>query len=690
MSPEQAEGKPVDHRSDIFSLGVMLYEMATGERPFKGESHVSTLSSVLRDTPRPITEINPGLPRDLAKIIRRVLTKDPEQRVQSAKDLRIELEELKQDLDSGELAAAVAPASMGRNAAGVPWKWVGAIAVVGAIGWFAVWWLRPGQAGSAPLDVTFTQLTSGAGVETTPSLSPDGKWIVYSSRGDIQLQSVGGQVPINLTKDEPAGDSQPAFSPDGELIAFRSGRGGGGLFVMTRTGESVRRLTDRGFHPAWTPDGRSVVFSTATTLDPEGRTTVSEGWKVDVATGQSTLITAGDFIQPAVSPNGHRIAYWALPVTTSTPLQFSGNNRDLWTMRLDGTDAVRVTDDAATDWSPVWSPDGRLLYFASDRGGSMNLWRVSIDEASGQVHGQPEAVTTPSPWLGLVTRSGDGRLFAYTAYAFTRNIARMAFDAGRGIATGPEVAITSGTLDWARPEPSPDGSSVVMTSYHRQEDISVARADGSGRRNLTNDVDKDRVPHWSPDGRQIAFYSNRSGGFSVWTINADGSGLRQRVSMPSTLVYPVWSPEGSRIVASQLASRRTFVFALKDQAVSEPIETLPPHPDPDDGFAAWSWSPDGRQLAGVGRSSVWVYAFDTRTYTEIVRGGTPVWLSDGRRLVYVSGGRLHLVDTVTKVSREILAREGETLGDPSLTRDDRQLYFTHATTGADIWLMTVK
>jgi Tol biopolymer transport system component len=131
------------------------------------------------------------------------------------------------------------------------------------------------------------------------------------------------------------------------------------------------------------------------------------------------------------------------------------------------------------------------------------------------------------------------------------------------------------------------------------------------------------------------------------------------------------------------------VFALRDEVVSEPVETLPPVPDPTLAFSASSWSPDGRKVAGH-TNSIWVYSFDTKTYSRIADGTWPVWLGDSRRLVYMYGGRLFLVDTVAPQPREILARPGEVLGDPSLTRDGRQLYFTHATTGADIWLMTFK
>jgi len=716
MSPEQAEGKAVDHRSDIFSLGVMLYEMSTGERPFKGDSNVSTLSAILRDTPRSVTEINPGMPRDLGKVIRRALAKDPEQRYQSAKDLRNELRELKQELESGELLTPAAIAAMGAAAVSRARRRVNVISLWGGAGIVAigtavtVWILmssrQGGQPASAPLQVTFTQVTSAAGIETTPSLSPDGKWVVYSNAvgggaSNIFLQSAGklsGQAPFNLTKDQPdqpANNSEPAFSPDGESIAFRSSRGGGGIFVMDRTGGGVKRLTDGGHDPAWTPDGRFVIYSTDGVTDPDGRNAVSEGWKVDVETLKTTQLTAGDFIQPAVSPHQQRIAYWALPVSTDAPLRITGGNRDVWTMRLDGSQPVRVTDRSfAMNWSPVWSRDGRFVFFASDRGGSMNLWRVAIDEASGKVLGQPEAITTPSQWIGLLALSGDGHRLAYAAYDFSCNIARVPFDPVQEKVVGPPEDITTGTLCWSQPDPSPDGTRVVFTSFHRQEDLYLARMDASGgwkASQLTSDPAKDRGPRWSPDGKQIAYYSNRGDEYALWTIDPDGSRARARVAMRGAAqLFPVWSPDGARFVSADLDAKLNYVFALNDTVASAPMETLPHLPDANMAFTPRSWSTDGRRIAGSAGGSVWVYSFDTKAFTPVTPGGQPAWLADGKRLVYSAARRLRLVDTATKQLHEIYAIPGETLLSPGLTKDNRFLYYQHATTGADIWVMTIK
>jgi len=376
MSPEQAEGKSVDHRSDIFSVGIILYEMVTGQRPFRGDTTASILSSIIKDTPTSVTELNQALPRDLGKIIRRCLVKDPEDRLQAAKDLRNELRELKQEVDSGDVLEGI-PAAKSKNR----WPVLAAVAaLVLVVGVVVGYLLRPGEVAEvttgSPIAGTFTQLTSQPGEESEPGLSPDGESFVYGSGAsgnwDIYLQRVGGERSFNLTENSPDDDWAPAFSPDGKEIAFVSERLGGGIFIMGATGENVRRLTDVGFAPAWSPDGSEVACAEDYGAPLSRYILPSKLWAVHVTSGEKRLITEGDAVQPSWSPHGHRIAYWGLPKR--------GGQRDIWTIPSQGGEAVPVTGGPALDWSPVWSPDGKFLYFLSNRGGTAGLWRVAIDE----------------------------------------------------------------------------------------------------------------------------------------------------------------------------------------------------------------------------------------------------------------------------------------------------------------------
>ena len=538
MSPEQAEGRDVDHRTDIFALGVTLFEMSTGRLPFPGKSAASVISAIIRDTPPSITDVNPRMPPELARIVRRCLTKDVDRRYQSALDVRNDLEELQQQLNTGELKATT------RRSV---WPWAGAAAAAALVALAVVGVLRSREtAPPPPLDGTFSALTSAPGLELFPSLSPDGRFLAFTGRVDgrwsIYLQRVEGQRPINLTADSGAEDVQPAFSPDGESIAFRSSRDGGGLFLMGATGELERRLTDFGWNPTWSPDGGEIAFATKPIFDtPYDRPARSELWAVSLEGGAPQRIGGADAVQPSWSPHGHRIAYWGLVE--------GGSRRDIWTIPAEGGEARPVTEDEAVDWSPVWSPDGGHLYFSSDRGGSMNLWRVAIDEVSGRVQGEPERVTAPTAFAHQPTFSADGSRLAYVSSLVEQRLLRVAFDAAAGRVVGAPETVADDLRRVAFSHVSRDGESIVFSRTHPQEDLLLSRIDGTGRRQLTDDPYRDRRPRFSPDDRRIAFYSNRGGNYEIWTIERDGTGLQRLTEDPPTPQCPLPHVVARRVTA---------------------------------------------------------------------------------------------------------------------------------------------
>ena len=279
-----------------------------------------------------------------------------------------------------------------------------------------------------------------------------------SGNWDIYLQSVSGERAINLTEGVEADDTQPAFSPDGEQILFRSERDGGGLFVMGRTGESVKRAADFGYNPAWAPDGKRIVCATGMTLTTRNRTP-SELWIIDTASGEKKLLTDDDAAQPHWSPRGHRIAFWSL---------FEG--AEIWTIPADGGEPVRVTEDGYFDWNPVWSPDGKYLYFSSDRGGSQNLWRVAISEESGEALGNPEPVTSGVAAEALhLSLSGDGRKVAYVAQTVASNIHKVDFDPTTGETLGSPAPVTRGSNRFFVTDTSPDGEWLTGRTGSKQQ-----------------------------------------------------------------------------------------------------------------------------------------------------------------------------------------------------------------------------
>jgi len=379
-------------------------------------------------------------------------TVQPDERFQSARDLAFALQALSgTQTTSGPSTVAAS----GETPAGT-WRLMPlAVAVVVAVAAFFAGRLLPVSSGANPTTlVSFDQVTDSPGVEAAPTLSPDGRSIVYAvesgGSSDLYLLRVGGRNPVLVTPNAPERDGWPAFSPDGESVAFRSERDGGGIFIMSATGES----------------------------------------------------------------------------------------------------ATRLSDDAAIDWNPVWAPDGRSLYFSSNRGGTMNLWRIPIDESTGEVLGEPEPQTTPSLWSGGFSFSRDGTRMAYASLDWRSTLYRVAFDPVREVLAGAPEPLRRSTRPIRDHELSPDGRWVAFLETGAQEDLFVARTDGTEYRKLTDDVFRDRAPVWSPDGSRLAFYSDRTGMYQLWTIRPDGSGATQVPTGDRKANFPTWSPDGSEIAVS--------------------------------------------------------------------------------------------------------------------------------------------
>ncbi len=705
MSPEQAQGRSVDARSDIFSLGVVLYEMATGTRPFAGDSVVAVMSAVVRDTPLSPSEVNGAVPGELDRAIRRCLAKEPGRRYQTAAELRNDLQELQQRVASGQGASVRRAGAWLRRVSGllrsgrrlaVAAALILLVAAVGAAAyWRSSWFAR---ASPAPTHFEFTPLTTASGAEWFPSLSPDGEWVVYSGEGTghrhLYLQRVGGQKAQDISgADSTADDDEPAFSPDGTRIAFRSSREGGGLFVMGMTGEAPRRVSRTGFKPTWSPDGKRLAFTIEhVDLNPQNAVRRSELWTVDVSTEAAGRLSDQDAVTPSWSPHGQRIAFTG----RMSGSQFE--HLDIWTIPAAGGTPTKVTDDAVTDWNPTWSPDGRYLYFSSERGGSMNLWRIRVDETSGRRLGDPEPLMAPAARAAHPSLSADGTRLVYTSALITSNIERLGFDPAAGRVKGEPSPVTSGSRRWSSPDPSPDGRRVVFYSLEKPDgDLYLANQDGANQTELTSDARVARVPRWSPDGQWIACFSTRSGQAELWKIRPDGSGLQQLTEGGGA--YFTWSEDGRRM-ATYRARPNANGFLIFDP--NRPWKEQKPElvtaalGNPEEKFFVNSWSRDGMRIVGQAEgpvSGILMYDVSTRRYERLADFGEwPVFLPDDRRVLFVAGGgkNFHVLDTRTKKTEEIYSGGRDVLGPPRLTRDGTVMYYSRRVTEADIWLVTLR
>ena len=558
MSPEQAAGGAVDARSDVFSFGAVLYEMVTGRRPFGGGSTAEILASLLKEQPKPPSEVAPEVPKELERIILHCLRKDPARRFQHMVDVKVELEELKEESDSGLTAPTVrAPLLRGLwVAAGL----VGALAV--ATGGFLLWRSRRPE----PPAPYLVPLTTTAGDENYPTFSPDGDQVAFAWNGekgdnwDIYVKMVGSSEARRLTTD-PAADTLPSWSPDGRQIAFvRSSAGSytGTIHVISPLGGADRKVSDQPVavgQLSWSPDSRWLATG-APFLYALIRSDLPRGIRlVDVSSGETRSVTAPPeptyHTYPALSPNGRRLAY------ASCSSGWASCHLEVSEFRSDGVakGAARpVTRGGIAPAGLAWTRDGTSLVYGDAVSGN-RLWRVSLqgDEPPRQI----ESAGFNAAWPAIA--ASRDRL------AFVRFQARWGiyrFEAGR-----PAVAVVVYSFNDWNPHLSPDGSRIAFESNRggAGHEIWLAAADGSNSTQLTHGPGLwQGSARWSPDGRRVAFDSYGEDGKSdIWTIDPDGGSLRRLTSSPAAHTMPTWSHDGR------------FVYFTSQRAGTETIWRVP-------------------------------------------------------------------------------------------------------------------
>ncbi|MBN1350865.1 PD40 domain-containing protein [candidate division KSB1 bacterium] len=685
MSPEQARGETIDHRADIWSVGVVLYELLTGQLPFQGANELAMAFSILDDEPAPLTRLRFDVPPGVAQLVFKCMAKEKTGRYQTADKLLQELLQLK---DSKGVMEQQLKAPLRPRKIKLPPR---AIKAAFATMLVALLIFLLSQSGifrekiTAPRIVKFRALTrTTEEFECDAQISPDGTRIAYQSERsgnwDVWVLQIASGQKMNLTPDYEGNDHTPHWSPDGNWIAFRSERDGGGIYIMSEYGGNARQVIPLDDLRAcgdvsWSPNGVTLAVALSGSL-----------YTVNVNGGIPKQIPLpNSCFSLCWSPDGDRIAYQT----------WQGEDTQIWTVQPDGADPIPIFTKPGSRGHLAWSGDGKRIFFKRNRekmreiwwlpvdekgkptapakplsaaanfydfslshdgtklvylggegpegiGGSLNIWSIPVDADSLLDFTNAEQITHERQQIAYLTLSPDHEWFAF------QTLRKSQFDIWRVRRSGGELqqvtrdSIREGGLNW-----SPDGSRIA---FHVGSTISGGICTvpvNGGPITLCDNTSDAYFPAWSPDGEEIAFNSDRSGNWDIWVLSLKNGTQRQLTDSDADEALPSWSPDG-----------RTIAFWHSQQGVGE-IYLIPV-----DGGEA-------RQL----------------THIESVLPLRSIWSPDGKTLFVIydpgkddPGRKIIAVSVANGTVRKIFEFKGRSMGGeltsyPSLATDGENLYF---------------
>ncbi|MDP9177942.1 MAG: protein kinase [Gemmatimonadota bacterium] len=542
MSPEQATADPMaDHRSDIYSLGVMGYELLAGSPPFAGKNPQQVLAAHVTETPLPITRHRANLPPALVTVIMRCLEKKPADRFQTADEVREQLEVVATPV-SGTIPAhaisrdtgAATPAPSRKKRGLV----IGGVAAAALLGSLVASRYIGGGSGAAYEVGGAQQVTNDNGIEITPAVSPDGKLLAYAAGSpfltEIFVRQVSGGQPVRIGPGR-----GPYWSADGSRLAFSDPLGAADVPAL---GGTVRRLVtataDEWFgSPAYSHDGKRLTYA-----GTSGRILIA----APDGSNARPLLTAYDPHSVSWSPDDSRIAF----VEGNSAFIYATDqfaNMSPSTIRIVGADGKKggsIGDSTSLNISPVWSTDGAGLFFVSSTGGGRDIYYQRLTAMNPA--GAPQRLTTGLNVHGISV-GGDGTL-AYSVTNTSVGIWRVPVSPSGSVSVNEAHQITSAGERIEMPSVSPDGQWLVFDSDRNgNSDIYKIKTDGTGVEQLTHDAADDFRPKWSPDGRRIAFHSWRGGTRDVFVMESDGSSQKVVAGGPAHEFIDGWSPDGKFI-----------------------------------------------------------------------------------------------------------------------------------------------
>jgi eukaryotic-like serine/threonine-protein kinase len=659
MSPEQACGRRIDARSDLFSLGAVLYEMATGRVPFQGDSSAQVFAALLHENPEPITSLNPAAPPALEGIISKALEKERELRAQSAAELRSDLKRLKRDLNSERLTAATASfpganpttslsGSMRRPPAAAVtktarhWRWLGfgALALAGLTALAFV--MRPAL--PPPRVVSSLQVTTDG--QEKSGAATDGARLYFSESGQIfQVSTAGGEiVPIHESVDDifPVDISRDrsrllvlnkSFVPEGNAA-----------WTLPVLGGAARRLGNVvATDASWSADGDRLAYTS----------------------NKDLYIASADGLEPRRLVTADGTASWPRWSPDGSRLRFTVNGANgsaIWEIAADGSRLHPLL----TGWNKPpaeccgsWTSDGRYFVFQSSRGGVADIWAMrEADSLFHRVDHQPVQLTSgPTSTFAPLPSTDGNQIFVRTIQPRGQLVR---FDAKSGkydpLFPGASPGIQGTGVDFSR-----DGKWIAYMSYP-DGSLWRSRPDGSERSQLTYPPLLAYMPRWSPDGSRIAFMGQMPGKpWQLYIVSAQGGSPQQLIPDQRDQADPTWSPDGNTLAfggqaVSEKDAARVNAVRLLDLRTRS-VTVVPGS----EGLWSPRWAPVGGRLAAMSNdgNELFIYDFGTHAWSKLATAsiGYPTWSHNGDSIFFLNhlagGDQVFRVSVATRKLEEV-------------------------------------
>jgi len=709
MSPEQAEAKDVDQRTDIYSLGIVLYEMLTGQLPFEGDTPLSIAMKHKSESFTNPKTLNSQIPDDLNSVVLKCLEKSKTNRYQSVEEVNRDLSAIikkipgtkkeipkKKPLTSKEISVkfnvrkAVFSASI--------------IVILFVITAYLLF--RPGATPSAIQMGAMRQITPDSGLALDPDISPDGKMVAYVTgpvgQMDLVVRQVAGGRPIAITQDFTGGQRRPRWAPDGQQLTFYSE---GSIYVVPAFGGVPRRIIENisgssAYCPTWSPDGTKIAFVRNDAIHI-----------YDLGTGESEKIVDAQVAHClSWSPDGSKIAYvsgniyfvWGNVDIHETRMSMIGNlaPSTIHILSLTNRSTNQVTDYKSMNMSPVWTPDGKQLLFISDRGGARDIYALPLN-SFGKPQSSPTRLTTGLD-AHTISLSQDGQKLVYSVFNLTSNIWSMDIPEKGTLSVSLADQITQGNQIIETVQISPDEKWLVFDSNTRgNSDIYKMPVEGGEAIQLTTHPSGDFSPEWSSDGEKIVFHSFRTGNRDVFVMSKDGESIEQINDDPSHEMGPSFSPNGKQIVFSSDRSGRYegYVVTHDQSGWSEPEQIT------FDGCASARGSHVANSIAYVIEDGLRIFSIDDKEEKILVQSHNamrtprpkfPAWSADGKTIYYsaVDGRGVESIWAVPVAGGE---PELKVVSDDphfklallGLSADARRFYFPMRMIESNVWVVDI-